>query len=214
MFFMSKQKQIESKIEDYRSQVAECIQAYHETLCAYCETGDRQDLRECLAQVHRAESKADDIRREVEDMMYTRALFPESRGDILRLLETMDAVPNQAERVVKDMVLENIEIPEPYRGRLLDLSAVGVRATEEMLAATRKLFSDFTAATALTGKIDELESQADQIEAGLIERIFASDMEGLQKILLRDVVRGIAGLCDACEKVGDHVRVLVAKRSI
>ena len=49
------------------------------------------------------------MRREIEVMMYSKALFPESRGDILTLLETIDRVPNQAEAVVR-MLLNQMSL--------------------------------------------------------------------------------------------------------
>ena len=60
---------------------------------------------------------------------------------------------------------------------------------------------------------DELESEADHIESELKERIFASDLEGLDKILLRDLVGRFANICDRAEDVADRVRIIVAKRT-
>ena len=41
-----------------------------------------------------------------------------------------------------------------------------------------------------------------------------SDMEGIDKILLRDLIGRLAGISDRAENVGDRIRIMVAKRSI
>jgi hypothetical protein len=146
--------------------------------------------------------------------MYTKAIFPESRGDILRLLETMDRVPNQAESVLRMIQNQHINIPHGYAKRILQLTNISCRAAEAMRTSAEKLFSDYTTATVAIGNIDELESEADGIEADLIEEIFSSDIDGFDKIMLRDLVQRIAQISDRAENVGDHIRVIVAKRSI
>ncbi|HDY65678.1 MAG TPA: DUF47 family protein [Phycisphaerae bacterium] len=83
-----------------------------------------------------------------------------------------------------------------------------------MIESARSLFTDYTNATVAIGKIDELESDGDTIEGKLIEKIFTSNMDGFEKILLRDLVKQISQISDRAENVGDRIRIIVAKRSI
>ncbi|HNR33198.1 MAG TPA: DUF47 family protein, partial [Candidatus Hydrogenedentes bacterium] len=149
----------------------------------------------------------------IETMMYAKALFPESRGDVLGLLETLDTVPNQAELAVRSIVNQYIAIPEPLHPQLSELVNLCSRCVDATMEAVAKLFEDFTNAAALLGKIDEIESRADAIEAQLTQRIFASgDIKDLDKLLLRDLVRDISGICDMAESVADRIRIIVVKR--
>ena len=50
------------------------------------------------------------------------------------------------------------------------------------------------------------------IEALLTREIFAGAASDLDKILLRDLVKSIAAISDRAENVGDHMRIMVAKR--
>jgi len=214
MFFASKQKGIESEIARYCDTVLDCVRMFKRAIEQHCENPDRGLVKKHYDTVHKAESLADDIRREIEVMMYTKALFPESRGDILGLLETMDKVPNHAESAVRVIYEEHLTVPQflvPGITRLLDVSE---RCVEAMLDAVDKLFKDYTSATVAVGKVDELETEADRIESELKERVFASDMEGLDKILLRDLIGRFSGICDRAENVGDRVRIMVAKRAV
>ena len=214
MLFVSKQKKVEEQLMEYRAKVGSCLEGFIQAFKRYCETADREQLAEDHQVVHKAESEADDIRREIEVMMYSKALFPESRGDIMGLLESVDKVPNQAEEVVRMMLSQRIVIPKVLRSKVLRLTDICFRCGEAMLDGTGKLFTDFTSATAAIGKVDELESEADQLETALIEVIFDSEMDGYEKILLRDLVENIATITDRAENAGDRIRIIVAKRNV
>ena len=210
--FLNRQRKIEAQLNEYRSTVSLCLEKFQDSIKRYCRDADPAQLQTDYNQLHHYESLADDIRREIEVVMYSKALFPESRGDILGLLETMDKIPNQAEKTVLVMLTQNVRIPEPFHPQVLQLVQVCRRCVDALLDSAAKLFSDFTNAAVAIGKIDELESEADLIEADLISRIFKSDMAGFDKLLLRDVVRDIASVSDRAENAGDHVRIIVAKR--
>ncbi len=211
--FYTRQREVEALIAEYREQAALCVRRFHDSLMRYCRTGDLAQLTRDVVEVHRAESRADDLRRDIETMMYAKALFPESRGDVLGLLETLDTVPNQAELAVRSIVNQYIAIPEPLHPQLSELVNLCSRCVDATMEAVAKLFEDFTNAAALLGKIDEIESRADAIEAQLTQRIFASgDIKDLDKLLLRDLVRDISGICDMAESVADRIRIIVVKR--
>jgi len=214
MFFRNKQKELEAQLVRYREKAAETVTRFRDSFKRCCESGDIEQLRIDVAEVHRAESQADDIRREIEVAMYSKALFPESRGDVLGLLESMDKVVNQAESAVRMIVNQFIAIPESLHPKLFQLVDVCCRCFDTMLDASAKVFTDFSTATSLVGKIDELESEADGIEADLLQNIFSSDLKDLRKVLLRDLVGKISGISDRAENVGDRIRIVVAKRLV
>ena len=214
MFFTSKQKKIHDQITQYRETVLQCMDAFAGILKRHCENSDTAIANSDFNEVHKAESRADDIRREIEVTMYSKALFPESRGDILGLLETMDKVPNQAEECVRMIYEQGISVPEELVPQVARLVEVCVRCVSVMTDAVEQLFSNYRNAAFVIGRIDELETEADHIESSLKRQVFASDIDGMQKILLRDLIKGIAALCDRSETVGDRIRIIVAKRSI
>jgi len=54
------------------------------------------------------ESTADEIRRDIEDRLYTRSLMPQVRGDILKLLEAIDDI---IDILKKNLYQFDIEMP-------------------------------------------------------------------------------------------------------
>jgi uncharacterized protein len=214
MFFVNKQKKVELLLEEYRQKVLLCLEQFEKSFRQYFDNNDRDVLKQNLTAVSGSESAADDIRREIEVMMYSKAMFPESRGDILGLLEAMDRIPNQAEDVTTTLHNQHISVRQEYKASIINLIGICIRCVEAMIDGASKLFSDFTNATVAVGKIDELESEADIVENALIEQIFASDMDGFSKILLRDLIRRVAAISDRAENVGDRIRLIVAKRGV
>ena len=213
MPFRSKQKKIQSQISDYSNSVLECMDIFQRAVTHYCDQPDREAARAAFDEVHRAESKADDIRGEIEVMMYSKSLFPESRGDILGLLESMDKVPNQAESAVRMIWNQHVAIPEGFVPQILQLVDVCCRTVDAMVESAEKLFSDFTNAAIAVGRIDELESEADRIEEALIEKLFSDPDDSIRTIVFRDFIKSVVQISDRAENVGDRIRLIVAKRS-
>jgi uncharacterized protein len=214
MFFVNKQKEVQSQISEYCASVLECMDNFQDSVKHYCADTDRNAAKISFAKVHKAESKADDIRREIEVMMYSKSLFPESRGDIMGLLETMDRVPNQAESAIRMIWNQYVTIPEQHSAEILNLVDVCCRAVDAMIESAEKLFSDFTNAAVALGKIDELESEADRIEAALIEQVFSEKVDSISTIVFRDFIKCVAQISDRAENVGDRIRIIIAKRTI
>lgn len=214
MFFVNRQKKVESGFGDYCDSVSTCISEFHDALDRYVQNHVGADVHDSFLKVHKSESIADDIRREVEVLMYSKSLFPESRGDVLGLLETMDKVPNQAEDVIRMIWNQHISIPSEYHLDILRLSDVCCRCVESMLDAAGLLFKDYKSVPEVVSRIDDLESEADRIEGEIIEKVFSAEHDPLGKILLRDLVKNISAISDRAENVGDRIRIIAAKRSV
>lgn len=212
--FRNRQKEIEEGIGRYCEEVTRTMDLLHLALEQYLCQPDREALRENHKTIHKAESRADDLRAEIEVLMYAKAIFPESRKDIMELLEMLDKIPNHAESCLRMILTQHIVVPEEYGPEIMKLAGISQHAVRHVLQATRILFRDYTTATVAVGKVDELESDGDRCEAALIEKLFSSSRDGFEKILLRDLVLHIGKIADRSENVGDRIRILVAKRRI
>ena len=210
----SRQREVQTRIQSYCEQVMICIEHFQKTFEEACVDFSRETIQRGYERAHIAEGRADDIRRELENLMYSRAVFPESRGDIVGLVETIDRVPNSAESAIRMILTQHISLPKEICGEIASLVRVCSRCVQATIDGVAKLFRNFVDASNIIGKIDELESEADRIEEALIDRIFSSDVSDLQKILLRDLVDKIASVADRAENVGDRIRIMVAKRSV
>ncbi len=212
--FRNRQKEIEAGIGRYCTEITTAIELLYSAMEQYICQPNREALRTNLKTLHKAESRADDLRAEIEVLMYAKAIFPESRKDIMELLELLDKIPNSADSSARIVLTQYITIPPEFGPEVMNLLDITRKAVTHILEATQTLFHDFTSATVSVGKVDELESEGDRCEAALIESLFASRRDGYEKILLRDLFLHIGKIADRAENVGDLIRILVAKRRI
>ncbi|MCJ7775597.1 MAG: DUF47 family protein, partial [Desulfobulbaceae bacterium] len=99
-FFFKKQRQIESLLYDYLDNLKMTERHFSEALNTCLKKGVCSDFDFLTKQTHKFESKADDIREEIKALMYGKALIPESRGDIMGLLESIDEIPRILELIL------------------------------------------------------------------------------------------------------------------
>jgi predicted phosphate transport protein (TIGR00153 family) len=209
-----KQQKVQEQISLYNGHVVSCLDVFKRTFADICSTTGIEKLREGYSDVQAAEKAADTTRRALENMMYTEAVFPESRGDILGLIESLDKVANHAESAVRMVLNQHIEIPGEYYASIADLVTTSHKCVITLVRAVEQLFDSFVDAAVTVGEVHRLESEADAIEEKLVDRIFTSDQSDLQKILLRDLVQHLSTIADRAESAGDRVRIMVAKRSV
>jgi len=95
--FLRKQILIEQEVFDYLQTWKKCLEYFRGGMEVYLAEGIGEKFDYYVQEVYKTEERADELRRKVEWEMYSKALIPESRGDILGFLETMDKIPNKAE---------------------------------------------------------------------------------------------------------------------
>jgi predicted phosphate transport protein (TIGR00153 family) len=94
-----KQEKVEQMLERYFDRCDACYEQLEVAFQSFFENGTGADFDEKVNGIHERESQADDLRRDIELTLYGKALLPESRGDLLGLLESFDGLPNIAETI-------------------------------------------------------------------------------------------------------------------
>jgi len=208
-----KEKSIIDKIKTYLDQVDRCRNRFRVCIERLILEPENAENPAILEEVHRSESKADDLRRSIELQLYERALIPESRGDVLGLLETLDAIPGMFQSLCYQLLLEKITFPDQFRERYLHLVDVNIKSYDLVREAVLGLFfsKDVKAQTDL---VDAVESDSDHMERDLIRDIFSSKMDKADKILLKEIVINTGDISDQAETVKDRLILAIIKRKI
>jgi uncharacterized protein Yka (UPF0111/DUF47 family) len=92
-FFFKKERQLESLIYSYLENMGKIQKHFAKAMNICLKEGVSDDFCFLMDQTHKFESRADDLRDETNELMYSRALIPESREDIMALLERVDGIP-------------------------------------------------------------------------------------------------------------------------
>ena len=213
LFFSKKNKFLEM-IEGYLKKVTECMELAKKALLLYIDKGYCEKFDELVTKTHMAESCSDDLRREIEILLYEKALMPESRGDILGMLETVDKIPNKAESVTFQMQTEVLRIPDEFKPELRKIININFDIFADVKRAIRAIFNDIGEVRRITNEIDKKESGSDSMERDLIKKLFSSNINIGEKILLKELIIEIGSISDRAENVADRLNIMAVKRLI
>ncbi|HNS33346.1 MAG TPA: DUF47 family protein [bacterium] len=213
-FFNIKKNGVYTMIEKYLSQMEESIHLFDNAVDFYFKNGIVEKFQEQIAETHLSESKADDIRREIELSFYEKSLIPESRADILGLIESTDRVFNKAQSVLYQIETQKLNIPHELQNDFAELIKINISAYRSSIEGFKTLFVNIKKVREFVKEVDMQESSSDRKERDLIRKIFASGYETGQKILLKELIIEIGQISDLSEEVTDSLNIIAVKRMI
>ena len=208
-----KQESIFSKIQIYFEKTDKTRDVFKKTVSDLINKDADASLADAVEDVHAAEHEADNERRAVILELYKKALIPESRGDILGLLESFDSLPNTFQAVCNIIFFQNIKIPENYKARFIDLINVNIEAYNLTKDAAFCLFKEEDLLNKCELVCDK-ERESDTSERALIRDIYSSDMDLAEKMQLKEVIIAIGNISDLAEDVSDRIELAIIKRKI
>ncbi|NBC30676.1 MAG: DUF47 family protein [Spirochaetes bacterium] len=206
---------LEVKIQHYLDNVTNSGILFVEGLDDYLN-GDMTQFANKLADIRRNEEAADELRREIRYRLYRKMLIPESRGDVLGLLETTDNVIDVTKKVLGNFDIEKPNIREFLRPIFAKLAKASADALDNVVRADRAFFTNTENVEDYIHKVHFYEHEADQLEEQAKKAIFESpEIERLsEKLQLRDFVALIASLSDEAEDVAERLSVYAIKRQL
>lgn len=213
-FLDRKQKKIEEMLLKYIERFTECVESFRTGMKCYFEKGTGADFDFWVNKTHKEESALDDLRRTIEMDLYSKALLPESRGDILGLLETADKIPNKLESILFQIQCENIILPKELIPDVRTLLEQSCESCNLVANGIRNLLQKRDKIMGITEKIDQLESFCDHIERRTITKIFKSDMNTGEKVILKQLILQIGDITDRAENVSDRITITSVKGQI
>lgn len=213
--FWKKQDSIEEMINRYFESCDKCFQLFEKGMDIFFQNGHSEAFEAAVQQIHKAESAADDLRRDIELTLYGKALLPESRGDILGLLESFDRLPNRAETVCYTLSCERLDLPNEMTEAFRELIQVNLQAYYLVRKTVSNLFENPRVTLHSAQEVEKKESASDHLERALITNIFTDDsLDNGMRVLLRDLVLVIGSISDRAEEASDRVSIIAIKRQI
>ncbi len=212
--FFRREKEVRSLIQEYFQSADTAFDEFEIAVRCYLDDGPCEQFREIDQRIHAAESRADDLLRKIEKMLYSLSLLPESRGDLLGLLENFDKMPNLVETISFMLDTQQVPVPDAFRAQLLELLEVNLEAYRLVRRTVDKLFTKPETVGEAVGPVDAKESESDRLEGVIIRRVFASDMDGCDKIRLREVIQLLGDISDRAENVAGRLEIISLKKRI
>ena len=214
-YLFKKQSQVEKLIYDYLDTLKSTQKSFLNALEAcllngvFCE-----NFEYLIIQTHKFESRADDIREEVKSLMYEKALIPESRGDIMLLLDNIDTIPHLFEKVLYSIQTQKLTLPDFIMPDTKELIKISLECCDLMVREVIALFKKNEGIRDLVTQIDGNESHCDHIERRIITKIFEAAIDPFQKLQLKELIGLIGEISDQADRVSKRINIINIKRRV
>lgn len=173
-----------------------------------------EDFSFLISQTHKYESRADDIRDEINELMYSRALIPELREDIMSLLERVDEIPRTMELILNIMYTQKLTIPDFLALEAKEIIRISIESCDLMGRQIEVMFRKKEGVRSLMSTIDQNETHCDHIEQRMIIRLFESDLDPFLKLQLKELIIAMGEISDQADRVSKRVNILTMKRRV
>jgi predicted phosphate transport protein (TIGR00153 family) len=208
-------------IQEHMGVVLECareVQPLIEALVA----GDQTRVIELKERIFEKEAEADQIKHELRAHLPKSLFMPVDRRDLLEVLQLQDTIANVAQDVAGLLIERKMKIPDFLREPLIKLTSRCIDTVELSAKVINEL--DELLAIGFRGRevdrVDEMlkelnivEDETDELGIALARALFdhEDEMKPVSVMMWYQIIEWIGDLADYAEKVGDHLRLLIAK---
>ena len=205
---------IEKQINDFLDQVSQAGLIFQQGIAYYLD-GDFEKFTGKLTDITKTEHHGDDLRRSIEEHLYSKTLIPESRGDVLELIEKMDSLLDRFKGALWRFDIERPDIADEFKDDFMELCAKAVETVEAIVRSARAFFTNITEVANHIHKVHFWETEADKASTRLLRAIFKKEELHLShRMLLRDLVHHLDKIADRAEDVADRLNIYVIKRML
>ncbi len=214
-FLFKKEKQVETRIFAYL-EIFEEIQAnFLKSLQACLLNGSMcEDFDFHIKQTHKFESRADDIRDEINDLMYGKALIPDSRGDVMEIIASFDMIPQLFEEILYLLQTQKLDVPSFLLKDLRDLVRISLECCDLVVQQATLFFKKAEGLRAVSNTIDKNESHCDHIERRLLTKLFDSDTDPFQKLQAKELITELGKISDRADRLAKLINIVRLKRRV
>src|SRR5210317_1294196 len=171
---LKRKLEIGNKIDDFLDNVSESGLLFKLGVDSYLK-GNVESFEKKLEDITHTENQGDSLRRSLEEQLYMQTLIPESRGDVLELLENMDALLDRFKGALWHFNIERPQLFKELNEDFRELTSCVVEAVEAVVRSSRAFFKDTSSVADHIHKVPYWETQSDKITSRLQQTIFSQE---------------------------------------
>ncbi len=178
--------------------------------------GNKDSFLDNLKTLSTLETDADIIKRKLENILYTQSLMPQLRGDILKLLESLDTILDNAKSNLYQFDVEMPYIPTEIHADLIKLTELSGSAIESVIPAAKAYFRNPETVKESLHRVYLFEKEADKLADAIKRKVFheMNNLKLSEKFHLRYFTLHIENLSDHAQKAADLLSIMAIKRTI
>ncbi len=206
-------RELEGEIDDYLDLIVQGGLLFRQGVKCFQE--HRQDEFEArLLELRGTEQRGDALRRSIETKLYLHTLIPESRGDVLGLLESADEVLNVITATLRQYSIEQPELPEDLHPLLRDVADNAIATVEAMVSGCRAYFRNLAAVRDHIAKAQGLRGEVNRLAETYVRAVFARELRLSHKSQLRYFVAHTEQIAEDADDVCDRLAIAAIKRYV
>ena len=210
---LRKTRKLERQIDEYLDLVIRGSLFFKEGIKCYLK-GEADHFASHMRDLEKTENDADGLRRSIETKLYMDTLIPDSRGDVLGLLESTDKVLNRIAETLAQFDVEMPDLLEEFKPMYLDLTDASMATVEAMVSAVRAYFREPDQVRDYINKAMFYEKESDTLGDRIKRKVFRMDLQLSRKVHMRYFAYHIETIADEAEDVCDRLAIATIKRSL
>jgi predicted phosphate transport protein (TIGR00153 family) len=200
-----REAQVLERIGEFSDQVVVMVEKLQDVVDGF--VNDRyEELGESAKELDALESAADTTKEGILDRLSLGGVFPMHRADLARLVGSMDSIANLASGAADRIGMRKFSLPPRMNELVVELAKADLEAVEGLREAVLAMGSDLREAIKLSGKVDKLESKADDIFAELYRCMFELDTDYKTFHQLKAIIERLESIADRCSQNAELVR--------
>lgn len=206
--------QLQDRIDHFFDNLSEAAAVYNLAIQAYFKGGLNKEFETRLERVKKIETNSDMLRREIENELYLHTLIPDSRTNVLELVERVDALLSIFDHSLWAFLNERPSIPSEFHADYIELTKRVIKSVDELCRSCRAFFLNPDKVPAYNHKVMLYEKEADVISTKLKKAIFSSDIDLANKLYLRIIVEQIDDIANQSEDIADRLAIYAIQRIV
>ncbi len=213
--FGSKSRELMENIEGYLAFITTASLHFEEAMKEYLQ-GRIEQFEERRKEVAVLERKGDDELKAVKYKLYAFMLIPDTRGDVYKLMNDLDAVLNYAKKMLLELSIEKPVFPEFIKDDFFRMSESSVKSVGSLVRGVRAFFSHTKQVEDHVNKVSFYEKEVDKLEEQIKRKAFDSGeiRELSRKVQIRYFAERIALLSDISEEIARNLLIYTVKRMV
>ncbi len=205
---------LEKEIDDFLNQVSEAGLLCKNGMDSYLK-GNMEAFTQAMTSIRNTEHRGDALRRSIEQDLYKKTLIPESRGDVMALLEDMDRLLDRFTGLIWQFEIERPEICPYLHDDFKELLSHSIESVEATVRSCRAFFKDIHGVADHIHKVIFWEKESDKVSTRIQKAIFGrQELHLSHKMHLRFFVKQVDRIADEAEDVADRLNIYVIKRML
>ena len=214
-FLFKKEQQVKTLIYAYLDIFQEIQNNFLKSMQACLLNGSVcEDFDFHIKQTHKFESRADDIKDEINDLMYGKALIPDSRGDIMEIVASFDMIPQLFEEILYLLQTQKLDVPSFLLKDLQELVRISMECCDLVVQHAKLFFKKSVGIRAVISTVDQNESHCDHIERRMLTKLFDSDTDPFQKLQVKELITELGKISDRADRLSKLINIVSLKRRV